>query len=147
MARLYLKKTLNGFDPADEPSKMLHRKFQLGSVYRADVVRPRNYRHLCLGMALLQLTYENQERYSDFETFRKVIARAAGHIIEYDDLDGNRCQEAASLSYDAIPDDLEFGNVLTSMLHVCSHLLGDMGIHELQQEVLRYVDAHYGRDQ
>jgi hypothetical protein len=145
VARIYLRKTLTGFEPADDPSRLTHRKYQLGKIYRADVVRPRSYRHHCLGMALLQLTYDNQDRYTDFETFRKAIARAAGHVVSYSDIDGNMCHDAASLSYDAIPDDVEFGNVLTSMLQVCAHLLHDISIPELEQEVLRYVDSHYGR--
>lgn len=145
MARLFLKKTLSGFEPADEPSRQGCRKYKLGEVYRADIVRPRSYRHHCLGMGLLQLTYDNQDQYGDFETFRKAIARAAGHIIEYVDLRGQLCQEAASLSYDAIPDDVEFGNVLSSMLNVCAQLLHGIGVDELEQELLRYVDAHYGR--
>ncbi len=145
MARLYLKKTLTGFDAADETSREWLRKYKLGEIYRADVVKPRSYRHHCLVMALLQLTYDNQDRYRDFETFRKVIAKAAGHVVEYVDLEGVVCQEAASLSYDAIPDDVEFGKVMASMLTICAHLLHDMAPSELEQEMLRYVDSHYGR--
>ena len=145
MTHIYLRKTLTGFEPADEPSRLGCRRYQLGAIYRANIVKPRSYRHHCLAMALLQLTYDNQDRYTDFETFRKVVARAAGHVIEYTDLTGLRCQEAASLSYDAIPDDVEFGKVMTSMLAICAHLLHDIGVYELEQEVTRYVDAHYGR--
>ena len=97
-------------------------------------------------MALLQLTFNNQDRYTDFETFRKVLARAAGHVVEYTDLNGAVCQEAASLSYEAIPDDVEFGKVMTSMLAICAHILHDIGVDELEQEVMRYVDAHYGQE-
>jgi len=145
MARLYLKKTLTGFEPADETAREQHRKYKLGEVYRADVVKPRSYRHHCLVMCLLHLTYENQDRYQDFETFRKVIAKAAGHTLEYVDLEGVVCQEAASLSYDAIPDDVEFGKVMASMLTICAHLLHNISVTDLEQEVLRYVDSHYGR--
>ena len=77
MARLYLKKTLRGFEPADEPSLEAWKKFKQGEVYRADVVKPRSYQHHKLCFALLNLTYVNQERWSNFESFRKAVAIAA----------------------------------------------------------------------
>lgn len=145
MARLFLRKTLTGFVPADEPSVELWRQFKVGETYRSDIVKPRSYQHHKLAMALLQVTYDNQDRYTDFETFRKVVARAAGHVVEYTDLDGEVVTEAASLSYDAIPDDVEFGKVIASMMTVCAHLLHDIGLAELESEVAKYADEHYGR--
>jgi len=62
MARLHLKRVLTGFVPADEPSLTLLRKYKVGEVYRADVVKPRSYQHHKLIMALLNLTYENLPR-------------------------------------------------------------------------------------
>ena len=38
MARLYLKRTLSGFAPADEPSADIARKFKVGEIYRADII-------------------------------------------------------------------------------------------------------------
>jgi len=144
MARLYLKKTLGGFEPADEPSAEIARKYKLGEVYRADVVKPRSYQHHKLAMALLQLTYDNQERYTDFTTFRKAIAFASGYTTSYPDLDGVIREEAGSLSYDSIPDDVAFGRVISSMMTVCAHLLHDMDLGELEAEVAKYADEHYG---
>ena len=146
MARLFLKRTLSGFAPADEPSQEVMRKYKVGEVYRADVVRPRSYRHHCLAMALLQLTFDNQDRYTDFTTFRKAVALAAGYTTSYPDLDGVMREEAGSLSYDSIPDDVEFGRIISSMMNVCAHILHDMGIDELEAEVSRYSDEHYGQE-
>jgi Protein of unknown function (DUF1367) len=143
MARLYLRKTLSGFAPADEASAEIARKFKLGEVYRSDVVKPRSYRHHCLIMALLSMTYDNQERYGTFETFRKAVAFAAGHVNEWTSLDGEIIREAASISYDAL-DEVAFTAVAGAMMTVCAHLLGDMGIHELEAEVSRYCDEKYG---
>jgi len=140
---MYLKKTLSGFVPADEPSQEIARKYKLNEIYRADVVRPRSYRHHCLILALLSLTYENQERYTNFEVFRKAVAFAAGHVNEYPSIDGEIIREAASISYDAL-DEVQFTAVSAAMMTVCAHLLGDMGIHELEAEVSRYCDEKYG---
>ncbi len=143
MARLFLRKTLNGFVPNDEPSQELWKKYKLNEVYRGDIVKPRSYQHHKLIMSLLNLTFENQERYASFDVFRKAIAFAAGHVIEYPSLDGEIIREADSLSYDRL-DELEFTKVAGAMMTVCAHILGDMDIRELEAEVSKYADQHYG---
>jgi hypothetical protein len=143
MARMYLRKTLSGFVPADEPSLEIARKFKVGEVYRSDVVKPRSYKHHCLIFSLLSLTYENQERYTNFEVFRKAVAFAAGHVVEYPSIDGEIIREADSLSYDRL-DEVDFTKVSAAMMTVCAHILGDMGVHELEAEVSKYCDEKYG---
>jgi len=144
MARLYLRRTLNGFVPADDASHDVARKFKVGDVYRSDVVKPRSYQHHKQIMALLNLTFENQERYRDFETFRKAVAIAAGHFTTYPTLDGEIITEAGSLSYDAL-DEVEFSRVAAAMMTVCAHLLHDMDLTELEAQVSIYANEHYGR--
>lgn len=143
MARLYLKRTLSGFAPADEPSADIARKFKVGEIYRADIVKPRSYAHHKLCMALLNLTYSNQERYGNFDDFRKAVAMAAGHSREYVGIDGEIWREAGSLSYDAL-DEVEFTRVMASMMTICAQIL-DVTEPELAGEVSRYADEHYGR--
>ena len=143
MARLYLKRTLSGFVPADEPSAELARKYKTGEVYRADVVKPRSYQHHKLCMALLTLTYQNQERYTNFDMFRKAVALEAGHVNEIIKLDGEVVLEPGSLSYDAL-DEVEFTRVMASMMTICAQIL-DVTEPELAGEVSRYADEHYGK--
>lgn len=143
MARLFLKRTLTGFMPADEPSQDAWRKYKVGESYRATIVKPRSYRHHCLCMALLNLTFENQERYDNFEQFRKAVAMAAGHVIEYPSLDGEIIREADSLSYERL-DEIEFTKVFGSMMAVCCRILKDVGADTLEGEVSRYANEHYG---
>jgi len=143
MARLYLKKTLRGFEPADEPSMELWRKYKLGEIYRADVVKPRSYQHHKLCFALLNLTYANQERWTDFESFRKAIAIAAGHTEELVTVHGEIIRLPKSLSYDAL-DEVEFTQVFSAMMNVCAEILG-LTAPELEPEVSRYCNENYGR--
>lgn len=149
MTDLYLRRTLSGFVPADEASLELMKRFKVGQAYRGDVVKPRSYQHHKLCMALLNLTYEHKpedwdDRYPDFDSFRYAVARSAGHRIEFVDLDtGEIVQQAKSISYDAIPDDVEFGRVMAAMMRVCAKILA-MSEPDLEQEVARYADEHYG---
>jgi hypothetical protein len=143
MARLYLTKTKTGFSPADEPSEEVWRKFKLGEAYRADVVKPRSYQHHKMAFALLNLTFDNQDRYEHFEHFRKAVAIAAGHTEELVTVEGEILLLPKSLSYDAL-DEIEFSRVFASMMIVCAQLLHGMGLEELQAEVSKYCDEHYG---
>ena len=124
MARLYLKRTLSGFAAADEPSADIARKFKVGEIYRADIVKPRSYQHHKLCMALLTLTYQNQERYTSFDMFRKAVALEAGHVNEIIKLDGEVVLEPGSLSYDAL-DEVEFARGLRHQRIALVDLRGD----------------------
>lgn len=143
MARLYLKKTLRGFEPSDEPSREVWKRFKVGEDYRTDVVKPRSYQHHKLCFALLNLTYENQERYSNFEDFRKAVAMAAGHTEELVTLHGEIVRLPASLSYDSL-DEVQFTQVFGAMMTVCAQILG-VENPELEAEVSKYADEHYGQ--
>lgn len=143
MARLFLRRTLTGFAPADEPSNELMRKYKVGEIYRADVVKPRSYQHHKLIFSLLSLTFENQDRFDNFEIFRKAVAFAAGHVIEYPSVDGEIIREPASISYDSL-DEVQFTKVAAEMMTVCAHLLHDIGLPELEEQVAIYADQKYG---
>lgn len=143
MARLYLKKTLSGFTPADEPSAQVWKKYAQGEIYRADVVKPRSYQHHKLCFALLNLTYANQEQYDSFDSFRKAVAMEAGHCEELVGISGEIYRLPKSLSYDAL-DEIEFTQVFGAMMTICAKLLR-MTVPELEPEVSRYADENYGR--
>ena len=143
MARLYLKRTLSAFVPADAASEETCRKYKVGEVYRADIVKPRSYKHHRQCMALLQLTFANQDRYSNFTMFRKAVALEAGHVNEIIRLDGEITLEPGSLSYDAL-DEVEFTRVFGAMMTICCRILGGIGADELEAEVSKYANEHYG---
>lgn len=144
MARIYLKRTLSGFVPADEPSAELARKYKTGEIYRADIVKPRSYQHHKLAFALLNLVYGNQDRYDNFDHFRKAVAIAAGHVEELITLDGEVLLQPKSIAYDTL-DEVEFSKVFGAMMTVCAKMIGGIGLTELEAEVSRYADDNYGR--
>lgn len=144
MADVYLKRTLTGFVPADEASAEATRKYKVGEIYRAKVVKPRSYQHHKLCMALLNLTFENQERYDNFNKFRYAVAVEAGHFDELVAPSGEVFKMPRSLSYDAL-DEVEFSQVMPALMTVCANLLGGMGLTELEAQVSIYCDQHYGR--
>jgi hypothetical protein len=145
VARLYLKRTISGFEPSDAPSRETWKKFKLGESYRSDVVKPRNYRFHCLCFALLNLTFENQEQYGpeQFNLFRKMVAIEAGHSEIVTSRDGEIWIQAGSLSYDEL-DDVEFEALFPKMMGVCANILHDMDLGDLKAEVVKYAIEQYG---
>lgn len=144
MAKGFVKKTLTGWIPADENAEAIHKRHKLGQIYRADIVQPRSYRHHCLFMALLELTFQNQEKYTDDWAFRTAVALEAGHVKQFVNLDGELCFVPLRYSYDDIPDEQDFTKEFGKAMAVCQRILGDLGIDELEAEVSRYAFQHYG---
>lgn len=141
----FVRKTLAGWSPADEQAQAMHKRQKIGQTYRADIVQPRNYRHHCLFMSLLDLTFQNQERYTDERMFRRAVALEAGHVEQVISLHGEPVLIPLAYSYDEIPDEQDFGKAFGAAMTVCARLLNGMNLDELEAEVSRYADEHYGR--
>lgn len=143
MAKVFLKKTLRGFEPADEASQEEMRRFKVGSIVKADVTKPRSYQHHKLAFSLLTITFKNQERYVAFPSFRKAVALAAGHFEEIMTLEGEIIRVPGSLSYDAL-DQVEFEPVFARMMRVCAdEFLGGIDQATLRAEVEQYAAEHF----
>lgn len=136
--KVYLRKTLSGWEPADDEAKAVYRKHKLGDVVRGDITKPRNYQHHKQYFALLNLTYENQDRYRNFEHFRKAVQIEAGHVDELITLDGQVVLLPKSIDYSTL-DELEFSVVFGQTMTVCARILGDLELQDLEQEVMRYA--------
>jgi hypothetical protein len=148
VAEIFLKRTLAGtLAPADEHAEAYIRALKVGRPVRAKVSVPRNYRHHCLIMALLTLTFRNlPEKYGElwptFDGFRRAVAYDVGHREQTFLKDGTIIEGPGSLSYEAL-DETAFTQVSGAMMAWCATLL-DMVEPELAAEVSRYADETYG---
>jgi hypothetical protein len=140
MAEIFQKRTLSGWIPADGPSEAEWRKQKLGEVYRAKVTKPRNYRAHCHFMALLELTFQNQEKYTNEREFRRAVALEAGHVQEIATLDGEVYRIPLSYNYDELPDEDDFTKEFGAAMTVCAKILR-MAAPDLEAEVLKYAAA------
>jgi hypothetical protein len=143
VADVFLKRTLAGFTPADGASENIWRKYKLHEVYRAKITKPRNYKHHCLFMCLLEKTYENQSVYTSDKMFRRAVAREAGPVEELITLDGEVLKIPLSYSYDEIPDEDDFTKAFGAAMTVCASILR-VTAPFLEEEISRYADEHYG---
>ena len=142
MAYISQKRTLTGWIPADEESHEAWRKQKLGEVYRGKFSKPRNYKHHCLFICLLELTFENQERYEDDRAFRRAVAYAAGWVDEFMDMDGVIHRVPKSYSYEELPDEDDFTLEFGKAMAVCAAILGYTRP-ELEAEVSRYASDKF----
>lgn len=142
MAELFLKRTLTGFAPDDETAQRYLKALKIGQVVRATVKIPRYGPHHRLVFAMLQLTYKNlPEKYAElwpsFESFRKGIAMAAGHVEEVKTPDGEIHRTPGSISYDAL-DQAAFEDLAVLMLGICANIL-QVSEPELAEEVAKHA--------
>lgn len=140
----FVKKTLTGWTPSDDSAVAMHRKQKLGYAYKAEITMPRNYRHHCLFMSLMELTFQNQSVYEDDRAFRTAVALEAGHCWQYVTLQGEIAFVPMRYSYDDIPDEQDFGVEFGKAMTVCAKILRMNDLKELEAEVSRYADSHYG---
>jgi hypothetical protein len=141
----FIRKTLTGWVPADEQAQAIHKREKLGQIYRADIVQPRNYQHHKMFMALMELTFANQDTYTDDWAFRSAVALEAGHVRQFVTLDGELHLIPLRYSYDDIPDEQDFGEAFAKAMTVCARILRMNDMEELEAEVTKYADEHYGR--
>ncbi len=140
----FVRKTLTGWVPADKASEAMHKRHKLNAVLKAEIVQPRSYKHHCMFMALLELTFANQDRYTDDWAFRSAVALAAGHAREFVTVDGEIHWVPMRYSYDDIPDQGDFGTEFGKAMAVCADMLGERNLKHLQAEVEQYATRHYG---
>jgi hypothetical protein len=144
MADISLRRTLAGFDPADGPSVDAWKKLKLGQVYKSSITKPRNYKHHCMFMALMEVTFANQERYTNARMFRRAVALQAGHVEQFITLDGEVRLIPLAYSYDEIPDEDDFTVKFAEAMAVCANILHSMNLRDLEAEVSRYASERYG---
>lgn len=135
---IFLTRILRGLDGSDEEAKQALRRWPIGTTLKCSVRKPRDYTNHKRYFALLNLTFENQERYTSFEHFRKAVQIAAGHVDELITLDGEIVMLPKSIAYDAL-DEMEFCKVFAETMTVCAKILGDLDLDELRIEVERYA--------
>lgn len=140
----FMRKTLTGWVPADEQAQAIHRRQKLGQVSRADIAVPRNYKHHCLFMVLLnEVTFPNQERYVNAQHFRRAVALAAGHCEEMMTLNGEIILVPLPYDYDHCPDEVEFTEKFGAAMTICAAILHHTAP-DLEEEVARYANEQYG---
>ena len=95
---MYLVKTNNGYIPSDDKSYEESKKIAVGTEIKG--VKARNIKFHRKAFALLNLGFENQEKFESFEVYRKVIIIRSGFYDEAPTKNGEVYYIPKSLSFE-----------------------------------------------
>lgn len=96
--------------PSSEDSVESWEKLRRGDEYTVEVKRARNPKFHRLAFGMIRAMFDNQERFENFNDFRRELNLLIDHYEEFISADGRVFYEAKSWSF-ADMDDLEFREV------------------------------------
>lgn len=132
---IYLIRTLNGLKPAFEEDQKKINKFGLGEVVEFKTTIPRDYHKHKKFMAMIRITFENQEEFNNFDHFREAVIIEAGYYDVIPGLFGQGEKKVAkSISFSKM-DEPTFEELFDKCADVCIKVIG-CDKEELIKEVL-----------
>jgi len=112
----------HSYTPADDEAFDKSRKVPPDEYVVIEYVRGRNYPFLQKFMVMTQIAFDNlPEKFGHFKNkdeLRKALIFEAGHYNIRKDMKGNVVREPKSISYDSIPDDIEFEQIYNDVLDI-----------------------------
>jgi hypothetical protein len=121
--QITLIKTLNGFKLAYNSDHELAKKIPLNEPIIYEWKNPRNLKFHKKFFALLNLVFENQERYNNLDHLRKDLTISAGYYDLRLNIEGLEIREAKSISF-AKMTDTEFSDYYNRIIDVVVKWLG-----------------------
>ena len=105
---VWLMKALDGYlAPADADAEAHFKRFKVGDVFEAKVTKKRNGLHHRLGMKMLRLVFDSQEKYSNFERFLIEVKILTGYVDTHISMDGQVYYTVKSINFEKM-DELAF---------------------------------------
>lgn len=121
--------------PDDQDTIELMQGIKTGEVLWVEYKKPRNYKFLKKFRALVQLVFDNQDKYHNKEDLVVELKLQVGHYQEHITLGGRVTYQPKSISF-ANMDELEFGVFYNRVVDVVlKHFLKDMEKDELDYMV------------
>jgi len=112
-----IKQLNNSLKVAYNSDYELVKKLKLDTAYQCEIKRPRNYKFHKKYFALLNMLFENQERYSSIDHLRYDLTIEAGKYTIRKDLKGDMVKVPDSISF-ANMNVLEFEDLYSKTLDV-----------------------------
>lgn len=140
MAKLLLRRTLNGFAPADEMSVETAKRYKIGETYRAEVVKPRSRKTLGRYWVLCQMVLDNTEMFRSKEQVSDYLKIRTGHSITITAKStGEIFHVANSIDFDTL-DEAEFAALWQRVCDVVvEDILPGISHSEIEYEIQKIV--------
>lgn len=128
---VWLVKGLDGYlSAADDDSEEHFKSFKVGDVFEAKVTRKRNGLHHRLGLKLLRIVFDSQEKYSNFESFLNEVKILTGYVDTHISIDGQVSYVVKSIAFDKM-DEVAFKKWKSEALTaVFAHFIPGMPVAE-----------------
>ena len=128
-------KTKQGLTPLYNSGYDDYQKLKIGWEGEVTFKQPRNYLFHKKFYALVNMAFENQEKFNNVTHYRKCLTIKAGFYTAYD-MDGWTHKEADSISF-ASMDELAFSDLYSKMVDVIIKEIGVTG-KEIEQELVNF---------
>jgi uncharacterized protein YozE (UPF0346 family) len=110
------------------------KKLKLKTRYKFVVTQPRNPKFHRKGMALINIAFDNQERYNSFNELREFLIIDTGRYHWVTNFQGQKEKRANSISFSAM-DNLEFKAYYSDLIDAVIRFLGTKREDLMQQVV------------
>lgn len=131
-----MRKTKQGLTPLYNSGSDDYQKLKLGWEGEVKFTQPRNYEFHKKLMALVNMAYENQEKFNNVTHYRKYLTCKAGFYTAYE-TDKGTFVEADSISF-ASMDELEFSELYSKLLDV---VIKEIGVtsEQVENEIINFM--------
>jgi len=140
VSELYVKKSFGKMEAADEASYEIMKKFKHGEVYKVKIWKPRNIKFHRKFFALLNSSYDIQNKYNTFEAYKYEVLLRAGHYEIHTTLKGVQVPVIKSLKFSDV-DDIQFEEIFSNTIDaILNYFIPEMPEDDLRGEVQRILD-------
>lgn len=135
------RKTNGSLQPMDERGEDVLRRIADGDTVTCDVKRPRNIQHHRLFFALLQLVYDNTERFASVDELLDVVKILTGHCRTFRLRDGAEVKIPRSIAFSRMNQDAFNAFFDRAVDAICQEIIPRIDKKALLAEVYEMVGA------
>ena len=130
------KRSYSGWEPIDENAQKIFRRYKFGDLKEIDITETRNIKFHRKFFAVINLTFQNQDKYDNDTFFRKALTIESGYYHWIPLMDGTKTKEADEIKFTKM-DDLQFEDLYNKVFNLFLHILG-LKSEELELELLKF---------
>jgi hypothetical protein len=136
--KFIVRKTLTGLVPvySSDAEKLKDCKLKLNEDYECEIKKPRNYQFHKKYFSLVNLCFENQDKFEDIDDLRYYLTMKAGYVKRIDTGTGEMILPK-SISFSSM-DEIEFDKLYQKTIDVICKFIG-IEKQDLLNEVLNYM--------
>lgn len=137
---IFCRKDLAGrLVPDDDQSRERLARFRVGDPIRLQASKPRNYKYHQKFFALIEVVFENQEKYDSMEALRAELTMRAGWYEEHHHITGKVSYSPKSISF-ASMDQVEFEELFSKVIDVAiEYFLQGSTREEIEQAAMEVI--------